>query len=262
MEGSTRLLSAVGRERYGQVLAEHHRLLRAAFEEHRGIEVDTQGDAFFVVFRTAADAVAAAVAAQRALAGHEWPEGVEVRIRMGLHSGEALLEGNHYVGVAVHRAQRVSSAAHGGQILVSNSTRELVADELPAGVVVLRDLGLQQLKDLDRPEHVFQLEAEGLPRAFPPIRGKPPAPTGLRRWIPHTRWGRAAAAVAVLVVAAAILGGILLTGGDDESLALGSEDALAVVDPGSAEVKDRFAAGATPSAVAVGEGAVWVLSSD
>src|SRR4051812_3544446 len=207
MEGSTRLLSAVGRERYGQVLAEHHRLLRAAFEEHRGIEVDTQGDAFFVVFRTAADAVAAAVAAQRALAGHEWPEGVEVRIRMGLHSGEALLEGNHYVGVAVHRAQRVSSAAHGGQILVSNSTRELVADELPAGVVVLRDPGRQQLKALARREPVFRRGAGGLPRAFPPIRGKRPAPTGLRRLVPRTRWSRAAAALAGIALLAAVLGG-------------------------------------------------------
>ena len=262
MEGSTRLLSELGRERYGQVLAEHHRLLRAAFAEHRGIEVDTQGDAFFVVFHTAADAVAGAITAQRSLVGHEWPEGVQVRVRMGLHSGEALLEGKNYVGVAVHRAQRVSSAAHGGQVLLSNSTRELVADELPAGVVVLRDLGQQQLKDLDRPEHVFQLEAEGLQRAFPPIRGKPPAPTGLRRWVPRTRWARAAAAVAALAVVAAILAGVLLTGGEGERLALGTEDALAAVDPGSAKVTDRYAAGATPSAVAVGEGAVWVLSSD
>ena len=129
-------------------------------------------------------------------------------------------------------------------------------------MVVLRDLGLQQLKDLDRPERVYQLEAEGLQRAFPPIRGTPPAPTGWQRAVPRTRWARAAAGLAVLAIVAAVLAGVLLTGGGNDQLALGAEDALAAVDPGSAKVTDRFAAGATPSAVAVGEGAVWVLSSD
>jgi branched-chain amino acid transport system substrate-binding protein len=261
MEGSTRLLGRLGREGYGRLLAEHHRVLRDAFETHHGLEVDTQGDAFFVVFRTAADAVAAAVAAQRALAEREWPDGAAPRIRMGLHTGEALLEGGRYVGVAVHRAQRVSSAAHGGQILLSNSTRELVADELPAAVV-LRDLGQQQLKDLDRPERVFQLEAQGLPREFPPIRGAAPAPTGLRRWVPRTNLARGLAAAGAAVAVAAIVTAILLVRGGTEVAVLGSVDALAAIDPGSATLKERFAVGATPSAVAVGEGAVWVLSSD
>jgi branched-chain amino acid transport system substrate-binding protein len=261
IEGSTRLLSRLGRDGYGRVLSEHHRLLRDAFSAHDGIEVDTQGDAFFVVFRTAAYAVAAAVAAQRALAEHEWPDGAAPHVRMGLHTGEALLEGGRYVGVAVHRAQRVSSAAHGGQVLLSNSTRELVADELPTAVV-LRDLGQQQLKDLDRPERVFQLEAEGLRREFPPIRGAAPGATGLRRWVPRTNRARALTVVGAAVAVAAIVTAILLGRGGTEVAALGSVDALAAIDPGSATVKGRFAVGATPSAVAVGEGAVWVLSSD
>ena len=261
MEGSTRLLSQLGREQYGQLLGEHHRLLRAAFSEHGGLEVDNQGDAFFVVFRTAADAVAAAVAAQRAFAEHGWPGGAEPRVRMGLHTGEALLEGGRYVGVAVHRAQRVSSAAHGGQVLLSNSTRELVADELPHAIV-LRDLGQQQLKDLDRPERLFQLEAEGLGREFPPLKGTVPRPKGFRSWIPRTTRGRTLAGVAGAALLAAVVAGALVARGDNGVPQLGSVDALVAIDPGSGAVKDRFAVGATPSAVAVGEGAVWVLSSD
>jgi branched-chain amino acid transport system substrate-binding protein len=260
MEGSTRLLSSLGRERYGEVLAEHHRLLRDAFAAHGGIEVDTQGDAFFVAFRTAADAVAAAAAGQRALAEHEWPTDVQVRVRMGLHSGEALLEQARYVGVAVHRAQRVSSAAHGGQVLLSNSTRELVADELPPGIG-LRDLGFQQLKDLDRPEHVFQLEAEGLQQAFPPIRGSAPRPTGWRRAVPRSRRGWLAAGVAVALAVAAAVAAIVLSGGDDPGMAA-TGDALVAIDPGSGKTTKRVDVGATPSVVSVGEGGVWAISAD
>jgi branched-chain amino acid transport system substrate-binding protein len=256
MEGSTRLLAQLGRAEYGRVLGEHHRLLRHAFEEHHGIEVDTQGDAFFVVFRTAADAVAAAVAAQRALEEHEWPAGAKPRVRMGLHTGEAALEGGRYVGVAVHRAQRVSSAAHGGQILLSNSTRELVADELPQAVV-LRDLGLQRLKDLDRPERVFQLEAHGLRREFPAIRGVPSSP----RYVPQTMRGRVLAGAAAAVVVAAVAAGIVLARGGQEAVAV-TGDALVAVDPGEGKVTKRLDVGATPSVVAVGEGGVWAISAD
>jgi branched-chain amino acid transport system substrate-binding protein len=257
MEGSTRLLAQLGRAEYGRVLAEHHRLLRAAFEAHGGIEVDTQGDAFFVVFRTAADAVAAAVAGQRALGEHEWPDGARPRVRMGLHTGEALLEGGRYVGVAVHRAQRVSSAAHGGQVLLSNSTRELVADELPAAVV-LRDLGLQQLKDLDRPERVFQLEAQGLRREFPAIRGA--APSG-PRYVPRSTRGRLLAVGAAAAVVVAALAGIVLARGGGMAQAVAG-DALVAIDPGEGKVTDRTDVGATPSVVTVGEGGVWTISAD
>jgi predicted ATPase len=150
------------------VLAEHQRVLRAAFEEHGGREVHTEGDAFFVAFGRASDAVAAAVSAQRALACRRWVEGVDVRVRMGLHTGEATLRLGDYVGLDVHRAARICSAGHGGQVLISSSTRELVADELPPDVA-LRDLGEHRLKDLDRPEHLFQIVADNMPVDFPPL---------------------------------------------------------------------------------------------
>jgi predicted ATPase/class 3 adenylate cyclase len=165
VEGSTRLLTRLG-DRYGEVLGEHQRLLRAAFDEHRGREVHTEGDGFFVAFARASDAIAAAVGAQRSLASQRWPEGVDVRVRMGVHTGEAKVRLDDYVGLDVHRAARICAAGHGGQVLISSSTRELVADELP-GDVALRDLGEHRLKDLDRPEHLFQLVVGDLPADFP-----------------------------------------------------------------------------------------------
>ena len=135
VEGSTRLLRALG-ERYAEVLAEHHELLRAAFAAHGGCEVDTQGDAFFVGFARAGDAVRAVVEAQRALAAHPWPEGGAVRVRMGVHTGEPRPVAWGYVGVDVHRAARVAAAGHGGQVLLTEATRELVAADLPPGVTI------------------------------------------------------------------------------------------------------------------------------
>ncbi len=265
VQGSTRLLERLGRDGYGRLLAEHHRLLRESFTRHRGFEVDTQGDAFFVVFGTAGDAIAAAVAAQRALAGHDWPDDARPRVRMGLHTGEALLSERRYVGVAVHRAQRVSAAGHGGQVLLSSPTREMVEDELPPGVGV-RDLGEHRLKDLDRPARLFQLEIEGLATEFPPIRTEAMTPfekaVGLRRLIPRTRRSRLLAAGAGAAVLAAAAGAMLLVQGGDDIPAVGPEDALVAIDPGSGEVTKRLSVGATPSAVAIGEGGVWVLSSD
>jgi class 3 adenylate cyclase len=167
IEGSTRLLEQLG-ERYAGLLADHHRLLRDVFTRYGGREVDTQGDAFFVAFPRAKDAVAAAVHGQRVLAAHAWPAGVEVRVRMGLHTGEPAVAPDRYVGLGVHRAARISGVGHGGQILLSNATRELIADEVPAGVAV-RDLGEHRLKDLGRPERLYQLVVEGLPHQFPPL---------------------------------------------------------------------------------------------
>jgi class 3 adenylate cyclase len=181
IEGSTRLLKEHGRDRYDETLAEQQRILRAAFAAHHGQVVDTQGDSFFVAFGTAADAVAAAVDAQRDLAAHPWPQGTEVKVRAGLHTGEPKVGAERYVGFGVHRAARIGAAGHGGQVLVSNTTRELVEDDLPDDVRV-RDLGTYRLKDLDRPEHLFQLEIEGLPSEFPPLNAErlvPPHP--LRR---------------------------------------------------------------------------------
>jgi class 3 adenylate cyclase len=133
IEASTRLLVRL-RDRYADALDEHRRVLRMAFEEHDGREVGTEGDAFFVAFSRARDAVAAAVAGQRALASGNWPEGLELRVRMGVHTGEATVRIDDYVGLDVHRAARICSAGHGGQVLVSGSTRELVADALAADV--------------------------------------------------------------------------------------------------------------------------------
>ena len=176
VEGSTRLLTRL-RGRYAEVLAEHQRLLRAAFDEHDGREVHTEGDAFFVAFARASDAIAAAVSAQRALASQRWPEGVDVRVRMGVHTGEAEVRLDDYVGLDVHRAARICAAGHGGQVLISSSTRELVADELPDDVA-LRDLGEHRLKDLDRPEHLFQLVVGDLPADFPPLASLSPGSGG------------------------------------------------------------------------------------
>jgi predicted ATPase/class 3 adenylate cyclase len=182
IEGSTRLLARL-RDRYTDVLRAHHRTLRAAFREHRGHEVHTEGDAFFVAFARATDAIAAAVSAQRALAAHRWPEGVDdLRVRMGVHTGEAEVSGDDYVGLDVHRAARICSAAHGGQVLVSSSTRELVAGDL-ASDVGLRDVGEHRLKDLERAERLFQIVARGLPADFPSPRSEAPA-DGAARGLP------------------------------------------------------------------------------
>src|SRR6266581_729962 len=125
IEGSTRLLKQVG-EHYPDVLAQCRHLLHTAFHACGGQEVDTQGDAFFVAFARATDAVSAVVAAQRALVAHAWPNGVTVRVRMGLHTGEPQLSAEGYIGLDVHRAARIMSAGHGGQVLLSQTTRDLV----------------------------------------------------------------------------------------------------------------------------------------
>ena len=168
MEGSTSLLQRVG-ERYSDVLERCRHLLRTAFHQYHGHEVDSQGDAFFVVFARASDAVSAAVEAQRALALHAWPEGVAVRVRMGLHTGEPHLAAEGYVGLDVHRAARIMNAGHGGQILLSQTTLELVEHDLPKGTS-LRELGSHRLKDLEHPSHLYQLITPGLPADFPPLK--------------------------------------------------------------------------------------------
>jgi DNA-binding SARP family transcriptional activator/class 3 adenylate cyclase len=168
IEGSTRLVKRL-RDDYAQLQADHQRILRTSFEDAGGHEIDTQGDSFFVAFRRAGDAVAAAVAAQRALTTHGWPEGVDVKVRIGLHTGEPSVGGERYVGLGVHKAARVCAAAHGGQVLVSDVTHGLVDEDLPDGVT-LRDLGEHGLKDIDRPERLFQLVIAGLQNEFPPPR--------------------------------------------------------------------------------------------
>ena len=151
-----------------RVVADHRRILREAFGAAGGREVDTQGDAFFYSFPRARDAVAAAVAGQRALAAHEWPGGASVRVRMGLHTGEPAVGDEGYVGLDVVRAARICSAGHGGQVLLSETTRALVGSDLPEGVSI-RDLGEQKLKDV-RAERLYQLELGGSPQYFPLLR--------------------------------------------------------------------------------------------
>ena len=166
IEGSTRLLQELG-DRYEDVVRDHRRIMREHLGASGGSEIDTQGDAFFYSFPRARDAVAGAVAAQRALAEHDWPGGA-VRVRMGLHTGEPTVGEEGYVGLDVVRAARICSAGHGGQILLSETTRALLGNDLPEGVSVV-DLGRQNLKDVQH-ERLFQLALDGQPDAFPPLK--------------------------------------------------------------------------------------------
>lgn len=172
IELSTRLAHDLGTARWGDVLEHHAAIIRAAAAANDGVEVRTEGDSFFLVFRGARQAVAAAAQAQRALQAHAWPHGATVRVRIGIHTGEgtpaAPGQGTDYVGYAVHRAARVAAAGHGGQVLLSSATKALV-DELPDGANV-RDLGEHRLKDMSQPERLYQLVIEGLPEAFPRLR--------------------------------------------------------------------------------------------
>ncbi len=180
IEGSTTLLQRLGDRRYAEVLAEHQRLLRDAFVEGHGQEVDTQGDAFLVAFPRARDAVGAAVAAQRTLTGHAWPDSASLRVRMGLHTGEPISDKTGYVGIDVHRAARIAAVGHGGQILLSETVALLAGGDLPPGVS-LRDLGSHRLKDLREPEHLFQVMHPDLPTDFPPLKSVDVLPNNLPR---------------------------------------------------------------------------------
>jgi predicted ATPase/class 3 adenylate cyclase len=182
IEGSTRLVQELGEARFEAVLEDHGRLVGGAFDAEGGHRVRMEGDSFFYVFERATAAVAAVVAAQRGLAAHVFPDGVAIRVRMGLHTGEASLgsaaTGADYVGYDVHRAARIASAGHGGQVLLSEPVSVLVRDGLPAGVT-LRDLGEHRFKDLGRAEQVFQLVMSGLAADFPPIRSLDVVPNNL-----------------------------------------------------------------------------------
>ena len=164
IERSTESAAALGDERWAEALQTHRDLLRPIFQTHNGVEVGTEGDSFFVAFARAHDAVDAAADGQRALQAHTWAGETQLRVRMGLHTGEALVRGEGYVGHEVHRAKRISDAAHGGQILLSQTAADLV------GKGSLLDLGSHRLKDLGEPQHVYQLTAQDLPREFPQLR--------------------------------------------------------------------------------------------
>ena len=162
IEGSTRLVKAL-RDRYPEVLAEYRRLVRAAIAAHGGHEVDMQGDGFFVAFGGATQAVLCALDVQRALAAYRWPAGAGVRVRIGVHTGQAVLTGDGYTGVAVHRAARICAAAGGGQVLISQTTQDVVEDQEEEELgFTLVDVGEYRLKGLDRPVRLFRLAAAGL----------------------------------------------------------------------------------------------------
>jgi predicted ATPase/class 3 adenylate cyclase len=177
IEGSTRLLSDLG-DRYVELISTHGEVIRGAIAAHAGTEVSTEGDSFFAVFPSAVAAVRAAVDAQRALAAQPWPADATVLVRMGLHTGEGRLGADNYIGLDVHRASRIAAAGHGGQVLLSEATRALVAQELPDGVGV-SDLGEHRLKDLPAPERIWQLEIDGQPREFPALRSLDARPNNL-----------------------------------------------------------------------------------
>jgi peptide/nickel transport system substrate-binding protein len=275
IEGSTRLLKQLG-ERYGDARADHHRLLRAAFAKHNGQEIDTQGDAFFVAFRRAKDAVAAAVDAQRALAEHRWPDEAQLRVRMGIHTGEPAVAAEGYLGLGVHRAARICSVGHGGQVLLSQVTVALLEDEQLPGVE-LRDLGLHHLKDIDRPERIHQLVIEGLPDTFPALKtvqaqpdraspfagreeelGEAAVAAVVRPWY---RRRLAVSLLAAVLLAAVALSGALLTGGT-RALARIKTDSVGLIDAGSNKIEKEVAVGSIPGAVASGAGALWVAGGD
>jgi class 3 adenylate cyclase len=159
IEGSTKLLQELGDEAYGSLSRDHRRIVRESFGEHGGTEIDTQGDAFFFSFPRARDAVSAAVGAQRALREHAWPDGREVRVRMGLHTGEPHVGDEGYLGIDVVRAARIASSGAGGQILISETTRALLGNVLPDGVSVV-DLGERHLKDIQH-EHIYEVTVDG-----------------------------------------------------------------------------------------------------
>ena len=167
IEGSTRLAGALADE-WPEVLEQHRRILRDCFGAHDGCEVKTEGDGFFVAFASARDAVLAAADAQRGIDTHPWPEEARVRVRIGIHTGDATVVDDDYVGLAVHHAARVSSAAHGGQIVISDATRQVVGD--PGGDVSLVALGAHRLKDIDEPILLHQVNHPELQDEFPPLR--------------------------------------------------------------------------------------------
>ncbi|HYZ46890.1 MAG TPA: adenylate/guanylate cyclase domain-containing protein, partial [Actinomycetota bacterium] len=167
IEGSTRMLQELGGT-YQRVLEEHDALMREVFRRWRGAEFGHEGDAFFVSFASAVDALQAALEAQQRLGEHAWPA-KPVRVRIGLHTGTPTLLGHDYIGLDVHRAARICAAGHGGQIVMSQAASALVGDNLMLDAEV-RDLGEHQLPDLDRPEHLFQVTAPGLSTDFPPLR--------------------------------------------------------------------------------------------
>ena len=259
VEGSTRLVKLL-RDRYGNLLAEHQRLLREAFAAYGGEEVDTQGDAFFYVFARARDAASAAADGQRALAAHEWPEGAEFRVRMGMHTGEPdITDEGRYHGMGVNRAARIMAAGHGGQVLASQATASVLADDELEGIT-LRDLGEHKLKDLANPERIYELRIEGLDTDFAPLKTESvaPAPTPLYRR-PVVIGSLAGATAAVIAIPVFAFGG---GGSGGSSLPGLSANSVGVVNPATGAIDDEVSDVPTPTRVASAGNSIWVTSSE
>jgi YVTN family beta-propeller protein len=263
IEGSTRLVRRL-RGRYAEVLGEHQRLVRDAFSQHGGHEIDTQGDAFFYAFGSAHEAVLAAVEAQRALSGYPWPDESDVRVRMGIHTGQAAPVDGRYTGLAVHRAARICAAGHGGQVLVSQATQSLLEDEEEDLAVRMRDLGDQRLKDIERPVRLYQVAAPGLATDFPPPRGEAPPTDALEAVMARPLWRRKPMIVAAgLLVLALVAAGVLLATRDTTGgLSAVRPNHVGIIDPKSNEIVDEVQVGLRPGPVAVANGAVWIGNLD
>jgi YVTN family beta-propeller protein len=276
IEGSTRLVRRLGNE-YGSLLEQHHRLLRAAFGGHGGHEVDSQGDAFFFAFRRARDAVVAAVAGQRSLLDAGWPEEVAVRVRIGIHTGEPGLVAAGYHGVDVVRAARIAAVAHGGQIVVSSATRDVIGDDALPEVSFL-DLGEHRLKDFERAHRLFQVSAPGLPHEFPALRtaraegaldiggreedlaAAAGAAVAAERRGGRLGRGRLVAGLAALALAAAaVLAGLAFTRQDDPTPTV-VPNSVVSIDPDTNQITGVVAVGRSPDAVTTSGNAVWVAS--
>jgi YVTN family beta-propeller protein len=263
IEGSTRLVRQL-RGRYAELLDDHQRLLREAFSQHGGHEIDTQGDAFFYAFGSAHEAVLAAVDAQRALSGYPWADETEVKVRIGIHTGQAAPVNGRYTGLAVHRAARICAAGHGGQVLVSQTTQSLLEDEEEDLAVRMRDLGDQRLKDIERPVRLYQVAAPGLATDFPPPRGEAPPTDALEATMVPPAWRRKPVIMAAgLVVLALITAGVLLVTRQTKGGLSGIRpNHVGIIDPKTNEIVDEIQVGLRPGPVAVGGGAVWIGNLD
>ena len=245
VEGSTQLQHSLG-DHYQDVVETHRRLLESAFASHGGTVVDRQTEAFFCVFPRAQDAVRAAASAQRALAGHEWPGDIPVRVRMGIHAGEPEVAGDRYVGLAVSRAARICAAGHGGQVLLSSSARALLADDRRTA---LRNLGSYRLKDFPEPEPIFQLVLDGLPSQFPPLRAD----------VPRRRRRLVFAALALALIGAIVGAGLAATSGGSGGPSHIGPESVGVIDAKGSRLLGEIPLGFGSGLAAAGEGYVWVV---
>jgi class 3 adenylate cyclase/streptogramin lyase len=244
VEGSTQLQHRLG-DQYQTVVAEHRRLLEEAFAAHGGVVVDRQTESFFVVFPRARFAVQAAAEAQQALGRHAWPDGAQVKVRMGIHSGDPELSGDRYVGLAVARAARICASAHGGQVLLSSSARALLSDHDRSA---LRSLGVYRLKDFTEPEPISQLVVDGLPAQFPPLR------TAIA---PSRRKPLLLVGAGLLLVALVVVAVVAFTSGGGSARV--GPTSLAVINTKSNKLTDTIDLGFKSNLIAAGEGYVWVV---